>query len=85
MAACLIETARLSYPTTNSMSITTNQHLHVQSNAMETTTTTTTKKRQFNRSNTFHANYQLPKTITDNSCSNQAVTTDNMQASRKCP
>lgn len=82
MAACLIETARLSYPTTNSMSTTTNQHLHVQSNTMESTTT---KKRQFNRSNTFHANYQLPKTIPDNSCSNQAVTTDNIQASRKCP
>ena len=75
-AACLVETARLSYRITDL------QHFHVQTDPMDSTT----KKRQFNRSHTFHSNNQLTKIIiTDNSCSSQAVTTDNIQPSKICP
>jgi hypothetical protein len=64
MAACIVENTRLSsYQITNSI------HFHVQSNQMEST-----KKRRLRRTNTFTSNNELTKTITDNSCSVQAVT-----------
>jgi hypothetical protein len=78
MAACVVEDTRLRliyYQTKPKLS---QGNIYVNSNQMDST-----KKRQLSRSNTFHSNNELTKTEIDNSCSIQAVSTDNNNESMK--
>jgi len=72
MAACLVEDTRLRSIYSQIKPKLSRENIYVNSNQMDST-----KKRQLSRSNTFHSNNELIKTETDNSCSIQAVSTDN--------
>jgi hypothetical protein len=81
MATCIVEDTRLTsiyYQTTNLIKQT--KLSQVNFHGMDST-----KKRQLTRCNTFNSNNELTETETDNSCSTQAVSTDNNNESMKSP